>query len=318
MKYGKVIFFIIFSLFLFLFNYQYWFIFKPIINFDSSEVFIDLKFLLRGIDIFRAGLNPYLIPYNPPFNYPSFWKYLAFFDIINQTNKNTIACFIILSSLAFYLRIIGVLYTCKQQLFYFLLLISPLSLLIFERCNSDLIIFCLLLLPLIFSKNKYFIGAAIILCVFLKIFPIGALFVILGFKYTSKKQIVGYILFLLLPIFIYLIINYKEIALISKTTPYSLDRLSFGITIILKFILNRLSIEHYYLYIIWFYIGLMIFLFFKIHNKIQKKYALNDLVVILEDKKYLLFLLGSGIFIFSELVAINWEYRMFFCYLKNG
>ena len=153
------------------------------------------------------------------------------------------------------------------------------------------------------------------MCVFLKIFPIGALFVILGFKYTSKKQIVGYILFLLLPIFIYLIINYKEIALISKTTPYSLDRLSFGITIILKFILNRLSIEHYYLYIIWFYIGLMIFLFFKIHNKIQKKYALNDLVVILEDKKYLLFLLGSGIFIFSELVAINWEYRMFFCYL---
>lgn len=315
----RIILFLTFVVFIFLFDYdKYWFLFKSYIKFDSTEVFVDLKFLLRGIDLFRENLNPYLIPYNPPFNYPSFWHNLTVLDFINQTNKKIIGSTLILISVLFYLLSIGKLKTNKEKIFYFLLLISPASLLIFERANSDLVIFILLLFPIIFLRNnRYFLAFFILLSVCFKLFPVGALLFVLGFPYRNKTEFLAFSGVTTSLILYYFFDNQSEILMLLKNTPYSLTDLglTYGASFPLKYIINRYSLENQSLFLFLIYLLLLVFLFLKTQKFVEKKYKVSNLSIGYGTKKLTMFLLATGIFIFTEILSVSWEYRLFFILL---
>ena len=77
---------------------MYYINFEFIYNYYSyvgpNKEFGDLDLLLRGIDHFRNGENPFLIQEKTPFNYPSTWSFFSLIDVINRDNLRFIGVFI--------------------------------------------------------------------------------------------------------------------------------------------------------------------------------------------------------------------------------
>ena len=310
-------FYYFFFLFLFLLTFDYnknWHFFSKIIEFDSWSVYGDLRLLLKGIDVYRDGKNPFLENYLPPYNYPSTWKIFSYFKFINSDNYKVIVTVLILTSQFLFLSISGSWMTLKKTLYYLLLLISPLSLLMMERCNSDLVIFSLVTAPIVFFPQKKIAFIIFIFFAFLlKLYPLGAfLLAIYNFSYSKKIIIIyGFIFIITL---LYIGINYGEFAIIKERTPTSIYNLSFGISVLTE---NMIIVKHlnkpFSYALTFFYIlvlGITLFILF-----MKQKAKNTDLIIKLGNKEMNSFLIGSGIFLFSFFFTISWEYRLFFLLL---
>lgn len=313
----RVYYLIILLVFLLVFDYQeYWHLFSIIIKFDSWSVYGDLRLLLKGVDLYRIGKDPFEVQYEPPYNYPSFWRFFSYVKGFNASNYKIIGFFLVFCSQLLLLCASGNWYNPKKAFYYIFLLISPVSLLIFERGNNDLIIFLLLIFPIVcFPKSKLLYISCFLLAFMLKLYPIGAGLLFLYF-YRNIKIKNGLVLVSVLIIIIaYIGLNYKEIIIIRERTPTSIFELSFGFFVPLRNIMfhnpTMYNIETGYWggYIcIWLCV---IFLLFKVF---KNKWQNIDLVNI-ENKKIYLFLIGSGVFLFSFFLSISWEYRLFFLML---
>ena len=291
----------LFSISLYFFDYH--FFYSKYTNFESFRDFGDLFLLLKGIDFYREGLNPFLLDYDPPYNYPSSWSFLKYFHFINKENTEVIAICLILISLLLINELI------KKQYHFFLVyvlaLISPVSILLFERGNSDIIILILALITgLLFYKRIIPVIIIIFIALALKLYPIVWFSVLLFF--ISKKNIIFYLVTTLVFLTFFLYANQNEIMLINKNTPFDLSNFTYGIKVLLLRFQN-LSLKKQIVEILLLItiIPLSLYLY-------RKKYIINKL----EYSKYVfLFTIGVSTIFVTSLLTVSWDYRLFFLFL---
>ncbi len=293
---------------LFLSRYiNFWDIYGKYVYFEPTSGFGDLNLLLKGVDYYREGLDPLKIYYIPPYNYPSIWKYLSYISMFAEKNGSYIGFFLILSNLSLYIYLIGKIYNFKEFIYYLFILISPVSLLIFERGNSDL--FVLLIIQINFvvfrEKIKYYI-IPIFISGLLKIFLISWITILLFTK--DKKNI--FLFFIIVLFFaIYLFINIDEIKIILERTPYDLNRLTFGFFEPYEILVKSKSFITKMLYFL-VVLFTMIILLIKPYEILQREEINTSL-----DLKSIMFIISTANLAFTNLFAINWEYRLFFIIL---
>ena len=151
------------------------------------------------VDESIIGLCPVILEYN--FVYPNIWMKLS------EIGNRTIFKYLILIFIFFYLFFC--LNILKKYNFFikFLFILSPVSMLLMQRGNNDLIIFCLICLfytSLEKNKNIYYSFVPYFLSIVLKIYPV----VLISIFYFKKIKINKYKIFLLLLILITLISLY--------------------------------------------------------------------------------------------------------------
>jgi hypothetical protein len=272
--------------------------------------FMDLKVLLSGIDVIRQGLNPYSFDYDlaaGSYNYPYAWGVFSIFPFITESNHMVIGfslATIVYTLLYFHIGRCDLL----AALTYTLLLISPAIMLGFERGNCDLIIFIFLILPLFFRGSKYLFSILLLFSAALKIFPFGAIIVLLNNLKTQIKAtfllIVGITIF-----FISYCVLYKEVLItVSNKTPRPYGGISYGLGEIPSKLIDLIHTPNRGLMIVSFILlvvtslGLFCYYIFK----------KSDIPEIEDNKSGSSYLIGTGIFLTSCLIGHNWEYRLLF------
>lgn len=303
-------------IFLLVFDYdQYWYIFKSYITFDSWSVYGDLRLLLKGTDLYSVGKDPFKEHYEPPYNYPSFWRFFSYIKGFDAAHYKVIGSLLVFFTQSMFLWATGS-WDPKKAFYYILLLLSPVSLLIFERGNNDLVIFLLLLFPvLVFPKSKIVYILFFLLAFMLKLYPIGAGLLLLylyreiNFKSVAVLAGVGAV------ILCYIGLNYEEIIMIRERTPISVSEFSFGFQVPLENIMSHnrkmYKVEEVY----WTgYIVLWISIIFLLFKVFKNKWNQADLMNI-KSQEIHLFLIGGGVFLFSFFLSVSWEYRLFFLVL---
>ena len=270
-------------------------------------LFTDLKLLLKGIEVYRLGEDPFLINYDPPYNYPSTWSIFKYFKWINQENTLYIGLGLISITYILLLFFIERITNVIEFLYYLFFLISPVSILIFERGNSDLIILDVILIYFIISnKFKLSFVIPIIIGTALKLFPIS--WIILPFINYQKdlKKTLPYIVTLFV-IIIFILLNSNELIQIKKNTPFVINELTFGFMIPMKNIQEYLLLNSNKYIIIYIFLFLLFFFLLNfIYNKTKKK---NDFY---DKNKIDSFIIGISTISFSYFLTISWEYREFF------
>ncbi|MFP3594072.1 hypothetical protein [Chryseobacterium sp. SIMBA_038] len=149
----------------------------------------------------------------------------------------------------------------------------------------------------------------------LKLYPIGAgLLIIYLYKEISIKN--SFLMVCILGIIlVYIGLNHNEIMLIRERTPTSIAELSFGFLVPLKNIMSHNTKMYKIEYVYWSgYIALLLGIIFLLYKIFKNKWREIDLINI-GNKEISLFLVGSGIFLFSFFLSISWEYRLFFLVL---
>lgn len=305
-------------IFLLLFDYdQYWYLFNSVIKFESWSVYGDLRLLLKGVDLYGIGKDPFKEHYEPPYNYPSFWRYFSYIKGFDASHYKIIGFLFIFCSQFLLLCASGSWYDPKKAFYYMVLLLSPVSLLIFERGNNDLVIFLLLLFPIVcFPRSKIFYILFFLLAFMLKLYPVGAgLLILYLYKEINVKNsvlIAGVLIIML----IYIGLNYEEIIMIRERTPTSIAELSFGFLVPLKNIMSHNSKMYKIEGVYWAgYIVLWLSVIFLLFKVFKNKWDQIDLTNNIASKEISLFLIGAGIFLFSFFLSISWEYRLFFLVL---
>ncbi|WP_134197484.1 hypothetical protein [Chryseobacterium daecheongense] len=303
-------------IFLLVFDYnQYWYLFKSYIQFDSWSVYGDLRLLLKGTDLYGIGKDPFKEHYEPPYNYPSFWRFFSYLKGFDAVHYKAIGFLLVFCTQSMLLWASGN-WDAKKAFYYLLLLLSPVSLLLFERGNNDLVIFLLLLFPiLVFPKSKLLYILFFLLAFMLKLYPIGAgLLVLYLYKEINFKNI-AVLIGVAVVILVYIGLNYEEIIMIRERTPISISEFSFGFQVPLENFMSHnrkmYKIEGVY----WAgYIVLWISIIFLLFKIFRNQWNHVDLTNITRRELYL-FLIGAGVFLFSFFLSISWEYRLFFLVL---
>jgi hypothetical protein len=144
----------------------------------------------------------------------------------------------------------------------------------------------------------------------LKLYPIGAILMILNDQVNFKKKAIIFVSFtLLFTLFLYC--YYENITLVSYKTPRPYGGMSYG----LGEIPSLITFGHFKnikpLFFISYAISLLIWIIY-FYYKIN--IYLNKMAIQIGNsgKAYLM---GSGIFIITCLIGYNWEYRLVFLLL---
>ena len=193
---------LIFSyIFLFLiFVFDFW-KYYPLYLFGSDQIFTDWNYIfnyyncLNKIDLSYKNCKEIL---NFKFVYPSIW-----FDIVNYIYSyfNYLIIFFII----FYVFLSYLILKKNNKIYYLLFLFSPVSILLIQRGNNEILIFILVyLFSYFFYFKKYNLLSlvSISIATILKIYPIG-LFLLLFFDNIKKINYIKIISFIILTIIIY-------------------------------------------------------------------------------------------------------------------
>lgn len=286
-----------------LYFFDYYIFYSKYTNFDRFTDFGDLFLLLKGIDLYRAGIDPFLQNYNPPYNYPSSWSVFKYLPFINKENTYILGIFLISLSLLLFNELIKKQY--NFLLIYLSALLSPVSILLFERGNCDILILILALLAGLFFYKKIIPLLVVIFVAFaLKLYPIVWFTVLIFFISKKNTMIYGILAFAAFTAFIFY--NHQELILINKNTPFDLNNFTYGFRVILLRFRHLSPLKKI---IEIFILGLMIPFSFFLY---LKRYTITNL----EYNKYVfLFTVGVSTIFLTSLLTINWDYRLFFLIL---
>lgn len=201
--------------------------------------FADMRFLLCAIETERAGHDSYRMtecdPWGRVMNYPRLWLSLSVFGLrARQTVPMGVGL-----GLIFYLSLLVLVgrLTFREGAYYSFLVCSPAVMLGVERGNVDLLIFSLLVLTVLMFQRlgtrSIWPYAVIMLCSFLKFYPIFAMAVAL----RDRSRIIALstiggagTVFL-----IYLYATRHDLALILHNTWRLTSSISFGSKVIFFF-----------------------------------------------------------------------------------
>jgi hypothetical protein len=278
---------------------------------DAIPYFVDLKILLCGIDSIRNNQNPYDaicfggVAY---FNYPLIWGVFAAIPLLTLSNYLFIGFGLALILYILIFKFIGKI-NLFESIIYSLYLVSPSVVLAFERGNSDLIIL-ILLLSILYIKNKVQIQAAILLFIsMLKLFPVGAISMLLIDKLNIRIRFIVFVAFLFLfSMYVYIFID--NITLVSHKTPRPYGGMSYGLGDIPSMVYGHFNNYKTFIFISFISFMLIWLSFFYI-----KTFPILRKMIVEDDMKGKAFLMGSGIFVSTCVIGFNWEYRLIFLLL---
>lgn len=276
---------------------------------DSRPYFQDLRVLIDGISQFRDGDSPYLKA-SSPFNYPCGWALLSVFSFLNPENLKILG---LSQIIVFFILCLWLVQRLKcPEVLSIPILFSPPVLLALERGNCDVLIFILLGVLLLATKNQSLHLCGILSAALLKIFPLGAILsylVAVKDTKTLKKpiNILVYILF-----GVGLIYSLESFLIVSERTPRPVHYMSYGLGSLPSLFAERAGLgdSGKYLCIIILYAittGTSVFLW---RNKIITAFQVE-----MNDDSEKIFFAGVGCFLMSNLIGFNWEYRLIFLIL---
>ena len=274
----------------------------------SIPYFLDLKILLCGIDSIRNHQNPYDFCHEiGHFNYPIVWMIFTPILFFSYSNYFLIGIGLIILFYFLVFQFIGKI-NLIEAIIYSLFFISPSTMLLLERGNSDIIIFILMLLMLHIKNNVAIQTTFLLIISMLKLFPIGAIIMLFVHRITNRKMVIILSVFaFLFSLYVYLF--FDNIRLVSFLTPRPYGAHTYGLGGIPSLIFVHFN-QFKLLIFISFMIGLFIWLVFfykKIKPLLNKMTMENGLVGNA-------FFMGAGIFILTCLIGFNWEYRLTFLF----
>lgn len=260
-----------------------------------SPPFADMRTVQGSLITIEAGLNPQIDnpgdPWNRPMNYPSAWIWLAkYFHIQNESNYLIFVA----------LMVVGFLVSCYAMLRKYpslsllLACFSGSTLLAVERGNNDLIIFTLLLIAA--SSPRMLSVVTIMIATLLKIYPVLAIPAFLKDFRTVALMLIGS--------FLVVILLLPQLTSIQSATPIS-GGLSYGSQSIFAHV-KRFDSKTLGLILSALLIFIAIILSSKerLNSKLKTSQSSNS--------EEILFLIGSGIFIGTFVLASNSDYRLIF------
>ena len=321
-NYNKNIFILIFSsIFIIFFLIDLFtennFLLSNLLPHEFKVIFADLTTIIPSINelkqIYLLGTEK--ISSNEisgrPMNYPDIWVYIFNFIKIFGNPVYLFGTFQIIIYLIFS-KII--LFNNKSfNYIYFLVLFSPVMILMLERGNNDLSIFFILFLSII-SRN-YLSGLLLGLAISLKIFPIVLLPAFVILNKVNKKFILGFLV--TVPLIIWALFNIKTS--ITNTDVVASFGASFGIyslsMFLIKFLqdmfLINLSKEYlFYINLIFIFLFIILSILF---NYFFKKDLIHILDILKKNKKdFVLFVLFSTQVILVFFAFSNYAYRIIF------
>lgn len=272
----------------------------PVMSFP----FADARGMTAGMDCVRMGKDclyeNICDPKGRVVNYPKIWMNLKYFKFITQSN--TVALGVLLS-ICFYLSVL--IFIPKRSgiidaFIFLLVLLSPATLLAVDRGNTDLIVFILLVLALIFYSKNIAFYLIILFAAFLKLYPIFAIITVLK---ESKKNILLIVTSIGLLFGSYIIFSLDDLRRINSFIQVSyLYSYSIGVA-------------NSWLYQLpdWYHIGIIprlnaltigCFAFMLgLFKRPSLKAPRNNISA---------FRVGSSIYIGSFFLTFNWEYRLIF------
>lgn len=284
-----------------------------------TPAFVDLHVIVAAYDTIQSGGNPYLSnildPWDRLYNYPKGWMSLGALGL----DKNNLFYVGVLMGVSFLITLFiffrGL--SAKEGLYAALVSFSPMSFLVVERGNVDIIMFILLACAvLIYSKYSRLSMAItsflILLTSFLKLYPIFSILMLLN----QPKNIFLKLFLSISTLFVlYLLVSWADIVLVIKNTPAAYSN-SYGSAFLpMHFFYEFLGGEHElkpYFRTLGLVIGNLIIISIAVFSLIKKK---DDVISLYSKTKahYLpSFHLGVGIFIGSFAISINWDYRLIF------
>jgi hypothetical protein len=281
-----------------------------------DPVFADLHVIRGSYQSLLNSYDPYVFnPYDPwdrLYNYPPIWIYLLG-PFLNYTSVYIIGLFLIFLFLIAVYKFVGRL-TMWQGFISGFIIASPITFMIFERGNIDIIIFLIIIVSLQAFTQSYryksvVIGLIIIFLSILKLYPIVCLFYV-----DKNKHVYYYIVFITIIFFgFYIISILPYIEAISENTPMS-DIRSFGSAILPSIIMDMFKFKTSGNYSIialaigsFLYLLLFICIFKLVKNKGVK--TMN------RSKNLIAFQLGSLIYLGTFALGNNWDYRLIFLIL---
>ena len=179
-----------------------------------------------------------------------------------------------------------------------------------ERGNSDIIIL-VSLLHVLYLKDKVHIQASFLLLIsMLKLYPVGAILMILSDQVNFKIKAIILITFIFL-FSLFTFYFFDNISLVSYKTPRPYGGMSYG----LGDIPSMITFGHFKdvkpLFFISYAVSLLAWItyfYFKINPYLKT-------MVIEVGNTGKAYFMGSGIFIVTCLIGYNWEYRLVFLIL---
>tara|TARA_B100000029_G_scaffold478936_1_gene525517 strand:- start:97 stop:1284 length:1188 start_codon:yes stop_codon:yes gene_type:complete len=290
-------------------NYKYFFCFLAccliLFNFDlwkyyplySNELFGDWTYIynyyscLNNLEIQIVTCESIL---QFDFVYPKIW--LKIVKIIYPFFKESIYLFIF-----FYLIISFNFFKDLPKIYHFLFLFSPISILLIQRGNNEILIFLLVFVffqTLNYKKFKFFSVIPYIIASLLKIYPLSLVIIyfIENFKKISLLKIIVALVFLtIIYLFFNEFINIKNSYNVGKVTLVYSSKTIFFIT---NFIFKNLNFN----YQLFSTIGLIIFIYLSFKIKIKNFKSIKS------DKE-IAFLIGSAILVSNFFLNYSFEYR---------
>lgn len=263
---------------------------------SMEPAFADLRSVQAGIAAAADGLNPQIQnpedPWGRAMNYPLAW--LAIAKTLNWTNEINYLASVSLILAAFAASAMHLI-TKNPSLWIAAAAISGSSLLLFERGNSDALIFCLIYISLR-AQSKIFQTISLTLSVFLKIYPIYAL---TNLSRINKQYVIN-----LLFCFIIIIYLIPEIRTISLATPQTAF-FSYGSGTISSALSKKgIDLPAFLVSILIINLGCIVSIFI---NKINIEFP--------QDYRESLYLVGSAIYCGTFIAGSNFDYRMIFLIL---
>lgn len=281
-----------------------------------QPVFADLHVIHAAFQSVQDDLNPYYQnphdPWQRTYNYPPIWIYMLGAHLSVENIPIVGWALIIL----FYITILYFIgkVNYKEGVIFSLVFVSPVSFLLLERGNTDIIIFILsvLTLQLYTSSNQkapILTGFMISFLSILKLYPIFCLLNI----YEDKRKSLVYIgvVIGIFAVYIFTILN--ELPLISQNTPRAEFR-SYGCSILPFFFLKLATVVDPGMHVsrnMAFVFGLSMFAIvsFSVFIFSIRQRQISELV---ENKQLFAFRMGALIFLGTFGLGNNWDYRLVF------
>ncbi len=280
-----------------------------------ESVFLDFRLIPGSAESFRNGYEPSIRnPFDPGkriFNYPTFWR-LFFYTRITMDDTIWI---VVLMLILYFVSV--VLFpqkiTASDALLMLLVLFSPVSMLLYERGNVDLIVFFICVLIILSAGFSSYLTTGLILAgAVVKMFPLFGLTVLLK---ETKRKFIFLSVSLVILMLIYGLVTIDSQAAAWNTTMRG-DGLSYGSFVII----TRLGKYFQQAVPGLFTLGqwqLLFEAFALILILLAGIPAIREQVSLPapHERNLAAFRMGASIYLGTFLLGNNWDYRLAFLVL---
>ena len=278
--------------------------------------FADLRLIPGSAETFRRGLDPTVEnpgdPYGRIFNYPRIW-YLLFYTGINQ--DDVIWLGIVIFTL-FYIGLISFPGKLNRAGILLMLLItfSPAAMLLYERCNVDLLIFFICAMAILtLNRSSLGVAAIILFGAILKIFPVFGMGILLE---KGWKKFWQYMVFMIAILGVYMWLTFSNVqaswnlTMRGKTISYGVNILfnrynEYFLSIFQKILPPFVAKE--LLAIFPYLLGMAILV-----TVVVVGLKTSSVVHSENSRNLAAFRMGAFIYIGTFLLGNNWDYRLTF------